>query len=133
VQPADHRPRESSGQAQRCRPCPPTSAHRSIAGILLRCREPLQRAGNGRYGRRIDARPVFELATLRVHAINRSASGVSVRSLTVMNPTGAGGDDTLTGRILRCIPLPPKRMTEAGTKPSQRPVSGGSLKAIAES
>ena len=43
--------------------------------------------------------------------------------LTILNPTGAGGDDTLTGRTLRCICLPPKRMTEAGTRPSHRPVS----------
>ncbi len=78
---------------------------------------------NGNYGRRVDARPVSELATLRVHSIKRSANGVSVRSLTVMNPTGVGGDDTLTGRTLRCICLPPKRMTEAGTRPSHRPVS----------
>jgi hypothetical protein len=33
-----------------------------------------------------------KLATLRAHSINRSASGVSVRSLTVMTPTGAGGE-----------------------------------------
>ena len=36
--------RESSGQAQRCRPRPPTSTCRSIAGISLHCREPPPRA-----------------------------------------------------------------------------------------
>jgi hypothetical protein len=45
-----------------------------------------------------------------------------VRSLTVTIPTGAGGDEILTGRALICIRLAPKRMTEAGTRPSQRPV-----------
>jgi hypothetical protein len=43
--------------------------------------------------------------------------------LTVMNPTGAGGDDVSIGKTLMCIPLPPKRMTQAGIRPSQRPVS----------
>ena len=61
--------------------------------------------------------------TLRVQSIKRSARGVKVRPLTVMKPTGAGVDDTLTGTTLRCICLPPKRLTEAGTRPSHRPVS----------
>lgn len=79
--------------------------------------------GSGHYGRRVDARPESDLAILRAQSMKRSASGVSVRSLTVMNPTGAGGGEILTGRALMRICLPPKCMTEAGTRPSQRPVS----------
>jgi hypothetical protein len=54
----------------------------------------------------------------RVEVINGeiiTAGGFSAR--------GAGGDVILTGRTLICIHLPPKRMTETGTRPSQRPVS----------
>jgi hypothetical protein len=66
---------------------------------------------------------VPDWAILRARSIKRSASGVSVRSLTVTNPTGAGGDEVLTDRTWSRIPLPPNRITEAGTRPSQRPVS----------
>src|SRR5262245_17126260 len=43
------------------------------------------------YDRRADARWAFGPAALRAQPMKRSASGVSVRSLTVMSPTGAGG------------------------------------------
>jgi len=38
-----------------------------------------------------------------------SAGGVRVRSLALMNPTGAGGENALTGRTFRGICLPPRR------------------------
>jgi hypothetical protein len=69
---------------------------------------------DGNYRRRIDVRPLSELATLRVYSIKRSASGVSVRSLTVMSPTGAGGDITLTGRTLRRTPARARLCNTAG-------------------
>jgi hypothetical protein len=37
------------------------------------------------YGCRVDARPVSELATLRVHSIKRSASGVIVVTFTAIH------------------------------------------------
>src|SRR5258705_13519266 len=113
----------SQGHQRRIHDIRDGSAHTPTAADLVRCREGTRWAKNGPYDRRVAARSAPELATLRAQSIKRSASGVSVRSLTVMNPTGAGGDNALTGRTLRRIPLPPKRMTEAGTRPSQRPVS----------
>ena len=55
--------------------------------------------------------------------MKRSASGVSVRSLTVTNPIGAGGDGTLIGNALMPVRWPPKRVGEAGMSSSQPPVS----------
>lgn len=48
-----------------------------------------------------DARPISKRATFRVHSIKRSASGVRVRSLTIINPTGAGGWPSFLFRLLR--------------------------------
>jgi hypothetical protein len=58
---------------------------------------------------------------LRLHSTKRSASGVSVRSLTVINPTGTGGDKILTGRALMRICWPPKRITKRGQNQSSVP------------
>jgi hypothetical protein len=92
----------------------------------MRLRESCHRSKRrvpGTHARRAAARPASTFATLRAHAMKRSVSGVSVRPFTVMNPTGAGGDKTFTGRILRRVWLPAKRMTDAGMRASQRPVS----------
>lgn len=66
---------------------------------------------------------MFAFAILRPHSTKRSASGVGVRSFTVTSPTGAGGDNALIGRTLMPSRLPPNRMVEVGTRPSQRPIS----------
>ena len=64
-----------------------------------------------------------EFAIVRAQSSKRSANGVSVRFLTVTKPTRAGGDTILTDKILRRMSLPLNRMTEAGTRRSQWPVS----------
>lgn len=63
-----------------------------------------------------------DFAILRAQSIKRSANGVSVRSLRVINPTAVGGDKTSIGKTLM-FRLPPKRITDAGRSVSQRPVS----------
>lgn len=63
------------------------------------------------------------MATLRAYSIKRSATDVSVRFLTVMNPSGEGDARILACSALMRMCLPPMRMPEAGTRPSQRRVS----------
>ena len=59
---------------------------------------------------------------MRAYSIKRSATDVSVRFLTAMNSTGEGDARILACSAFMRMCLPPKRM-EAGTRPSQRPVS----------
>src|SRR5258705_9225045 len=111
----------SQGHQRRIHDIRDGSAHTPTAADLVRCREGTRWAKNGPYDRRVAARSAPELATLRAQSIKRSASGVSVRSLTVMNPTGAGGECVLTGNTLMRIASPPKRITEAGVGARPRP------------
>jgi hypothetical protein len=55
--------------------------------------------------------------------MNSRATGLIVRFLSVMTPTGKGGMDNFTGRILSGGRFVPKRNTETAKKPRKGPLA----------